>query len=210
MSPVRAWTMPQQWLGTAHHIVGNAERVHDVERQKRDVRRLEHVAAGVEHEVRALAWLGRRAAVQPLADALAEPRDIGVVELHARQHVGAVGDQAEILDALLAPLARLVLLSRHGHARHCQRKRGLTPSGHASMQSPVSAQPLAQAFAAAGPSPLRTISKMPAITALGAASPTPAGPVTGQISTHLPHCVQASSMSAVRAAKADSNAVSVM
>ncbi len=78
------------------------------------------------------------------------------------------------------------------------------------MQSPVSAQPLAQAFAASGPSPMRTISSTPAITAFGAASPTPAGPVTGQISTHFPHFVQASSMSAVRAAKADSNAVSVM
>ena len=108
--------------GSAHHIIGDAERVHDVERQKRDVRRLEHVAAGVEHEIGAFAGLGRRTAVQPLADALAEPRQIGVVELHARQHIGAVGDQAEILDAFLAPFARLVLLSRHGDARHRQQE----------------------------------------------------------------------------------------
>ena len=29
-------------------------RVHDIEREQRDVRRLEHVAAGVEHEIRPL------------------------------------------------------------------------------------------------------------------------------------------------------------
>ena len=36
----------------AHDMVGDAERVHDVEGQQRDMRRLEHVAAGVEHEIR--------------------------------------------------------------------------------------------------------------------------------------------------------------
>jgi hypothetical protein len=50
----------------------------------------------------------------------------------------------------------------------------------------------------------------PEITAFGVASPTPAGPVTGQISTHLPHFVQASSICSVRAVKAASKAVSVI
>jgi hypothetical protein len=78
------------------------------------------------------------------------------------------------------------------------------------MQSPVSAQPLAQAFEADGPSPARTISSTPAITLSGAALPTPAGFAIGQISTHLPQRVQASSIPAVRAARAVSKAVSVM
>ncbi|HWE79546.1 MAG TPA: hypothetical protein VG270_13610 [Pseudolabrys sp.] len=47
----------------------------------------------------------------------------------------------------------------------------------------------------------------PPITGSAAASPTPAGPVTGQTSTHLPQRVQASIISPVRAASAVSNAV---
>ena len=90
------------------------------------------------------------------------------------------------------------------------RKRGLTPSSHAAMQSPVSAQPLAQAFEAEGPSPARKISSTPPITLSGAALPTPAGVAIGQISTHFPQRVQASSISAVRAARAASKAVSVI
>src|SRR6185503_15312551 len=80
----------------------------------------------------------------------------------------------------------------------------------ASMQSPLSAQPFAQAFDASGPSPKRTMSSTPPMTLAGLASPTPAGPVMGQISTHLPHCVQASTISAARAFKASSKADSVI
>jgi hypothetical protein len=36
----------------AHHLIGDAEGVHNVERKQRDVRRLEHVAAGVKNEIR--------------------------------------------------------------------------------------------------------------------------------------------------------------
>jgi hypothetical protein len=78
------------------------------------------------------------------------------------------------------------------------------------MQSPLSAQPFAQANDASGPSPKRRISSTPPITLAGLASPTPAGPVMGQISTHLPHCVQASTISAVRAFKASSKVASVI
>ena len=35
----------------AHHLIVGADRVHDVEAEQRDVRRLQHVAAGVEHHV---------------------------------------------------------------------------------------------------------------------------------------------------------------
>src|SRR5258708_36371612 len=40
--------------GSAHHLVGDAERIHDIEGKQRDVRRLEHIAAGVKYEVRRL------------------------------------------------------------------------------------------------------------------------------------------------------------
>ena len=83
---------------------------------------LEHVAAGVEDEIRALARLGRRTAVQAIAHPLAEPREIAVVELHTRKHVGAVGDQTEILDALPAAFARLASPPRQGDARHRQQE----------------------------------------------------------------------------------------
>ena len=43
---------PAAMAGSAHDPIGNTERVHDVEREQRDVRGLEHVAAGVEHEIR--------------------------------------------------------------------------------------------------------------------------------------------------------------
>jgi hypothetical protein len=36
----------------AHDLIGDAERIHDIERQQRDMRRLEHIAAGIEHEIR--------------------------------------------------------------------------------------------------------------------------------------------------------------
>lgn len=45
---------------------------------------------------------------------LAEARRIGVIELHAREHVHAVGDQTEILDAAFAPL---VTLFNHGNVK---------------------------------------------------------------------------------------------
>ena len=63
----------------AHDLIGDAERIHDVERQQRDVRRLEHVAAGVEHEVGFLA--GHAACL----GALPQPGQQRVVELHLRQ-----------------------------------------------------------------------------------------------------------------------------
>jgi hypothetical protein len=54
------------------------------------------------------------------------------------------------------------------------------------------------------------MSNIPPITSSAAASPMPAGFAIGQISTHFPHRVHASSISAVRTANACSNAVSTM
>ena len=47
----------------AHHLVGHAERVEHLEHEQRDVRRLDDVAAGVEHDVRgSVAYSPARAA----------------------------------------------------------------------------------------------------------------------------------------------------
>src|SRR5438128_6399549 len=72
------------------------------------------------------------------------------------------------------------------------------------MHSPVSTQAFAHLRDASGPSPVRTISMIPSITARGSAA-TPPGPVTGQTSTHLPQRVQASVIAVTRAASAVSN-----
>ena len=91
----------------AHDPIGHPEGVHHIKRDQRHMRRLEHVAAGVEDEVRPLAGLGSRSILQSLVHLLPEAREFIFIELHARQHVDAVRDQPEILDALLAPVARL-------------------------------------------------------------------------------------------------------
>jgi hypothetical protein len=38
--------------GAAHDVVAHVDSIHDVEREQGNVRSLEHVAAGVEHDVR--------------------------------------------------------------------------------------------------------------------------------------------------------------
>ncbi len=100
----------------AHHLPGHAERVHDVEREQRDVRRLQHVAAGVEHEVRPLR---RRARAEARASVghLSEPLEQRIVELHLGEIVHVAIDQAERLDAALAQLGRRRLRLGHGGAR---------------------------------------------------------------------------------------------
>src|SRR5436190_293201 len=69
------------------------------------------------------------------------------------------------------------------------------------MHSPLRTQAFAHLREASGPSPVRRMSMMPAITADGSAL-TPPGPVTGQTSTHLPQRVQASAIAATRAESA--------
>src|SRR5262245_40432414 len=75
------------------------------------------------------------------------------------------------------------------------------------MHSPDSTQALAHLREASGPSPERTMSSTPAIVACGSAPATPAAPVIGQASKHLPHLVQASSMASTRAVRAVSKAL---
>ena len=152
----------------AHDFIGDAERIHDVERGERHVRGLEHIAAGVEHEIRPLARLCGRAILQALVYVLAEARRVrshraACARAHSPRRQPAENSRSPCLrrsrrsDACLAMATRAI----------ASRKRGLTPSSHAAMQSPVSAQPLAQAFDAVGPSPVRTISSTPAITLSG-------------------------------------------
>jgi hypothetical protein len=78
------------------------------------------------------------------------------------------------------------------------------------MQSPLSMQDAAHRRDTSGASPPRNKSITPDMTATGDASLRPAGATLGQASTHLPHLVQASSMSLVRAFSAASNPGSVM
>ena len=88
---------------SAHHLVGDAERVHDIERGERDVRGLEHVAAGVEYEIRR--GVSDERAVVGL---LAEPREHLVAELHLGNVLHLARDLAETFDAAAgaAPAAR--------------------------------------------------------------------------------------------------------
>src|SRR5581483_1112132 len=90
------------------------------------------------------------------------------------------------------------------------RKRGLTPYSQASMQWPLSVQEEAHFREASGPSPVRKRSITPVMTATGEASAMLAGATLGQTSTHLPHLMQASSISPVRSLKAASKLRSVM
>ena len=98
-----------------HHLIADAERVHDVERQERDVRRLEHVAAGIEYEI---GQLPRRV----LFGNLAEPRQQRVVELQPRQRIDVARYRAKALDPGAALRRRVVLGLRHGDARHTEQK----------------------------------------------------------------------------------------
>src|SRR5262245_59304530 len=66
------------------------------------------------------------------------------------------------------------------------------------MHSPLSMQEVAHLREASGPSPLRTISRTPAITSCGLTLAMPAGWTLGQMSMHLPHLTQASSISSTR------------
>src|SRR5215471_11844388 len=76
------------------------------------------------------------------------------------------------------------------------------------MHSPDRMQALAHLRAAAFPSPVRTISITPPMTAAGflsSSAVTLPAPVTGQTSTHLPQRVQASAIAWARASNAASN-----
>src|SRR6478609_11390076 len=76
------------------------------------------------------------------------------------------------------------------------------------MHSPLRMHAAAHFRDASGPSPVRTISIIPLM--ISPASAIPAGATLGQTSTHLPHRVQASSMSSTRAPSAVSKDISLI
>ena len=80
MSPARSWLGAAAMGRPAHHLIVGADHVHDVEAEQRDVRRLQHVAAGVEHHVRQFG--ARRFLRRLLAEA--DQRLFG--QLQPRQH----------------------------------------------------------------------------------------------------------------------------
>src|SRR6516162_10378648 len=103
----------------AHYLVGYAERIHNVEREQRDMRCLEHVAAGVENEIRRLRSVVLRAlgALAPLP----QPLQRRVIELDARQLHDFARHFAETVDAVLA-LDPWIRLARHFHPGYVQQK----------------------------------------------------------------------------------------
>src|SRR5262245_28113023 len=101
---------------SAHHPVRDAERIHDIEGEKRDVRRLEDIAAGIEHEVRSFFWLGYRRRF------LAEPLQYLAIELQTRKHGHIPAQTAEFLYALATQVGQLAPCFRHCDACHGKQK----------------------------------------------------------------------------------------
>src|SRR5262245_32078043 len=113
---------PATMRRTAHDTISHAESVHNVERRQRHVRRLEHVASGVEHKVRALAWFSGRCTFEALAHMLTKTCKVTLIQLHACENIHAVGNQPEVLNALLAPIAQFGGMLREGDTGHGQKK----------------------------------------------------------------------------------------
>src|SRR5947209_18807957 len=88
---------------SAQHLIGDAERVHDIEGKKRDVRRLEHDATGVEDEIRRR--VGLRGAF------LTQSRQELIAELHLRDMDELARDLAEALEPATALFGGLVASS---------------------------------------------------------------------------------------------------
>src|SRR5258707_8579236 len=78
------------------------------------------------------------------------------------------------------------------------------------MHSQLSMQDAAHLRELSGPAPARPISSTPLMMSSELAPAIPAGVTLGQTSTHLPHRVQASSISSTRASSAVSNEVSLI
>ena len=106
---------------TAQHLIGDSERIHDVERKERNVRGLEHVAAGVEHEI------GRCLGLGVAAWLLAQAREQFVPELHLRNMGHLARDLAEAVDPLTTSLRRFIPMSRHRDPRHAEHEARIDP-----------------------------------------------------------------------------------
>ena len=97
-----------------HHVIADTECIYDIKRKQRDVRCLQHVAAGVEYEIWRLTRLRHRDGF------LTEPLQHLIIELQAGKHTHVLAHAAEILHALSAPIRQFILGLRNGDARHCK------------------------------------------------------------------------------------------
>ncbi len=100
--------------GPAHDTVGDAYRIQNVEREKRDVRRLQHIAAGIKDD------LGRFRFLDFGERVLAEARKLGIAQLHPRKRHHVARNDTKPFYALPSPLIRRVLRPRQGAARQRQ------------------------------------------------------------------------------------------
>jgi hypothetical protein len=112
----------------------------------------------------------------------------------------ALTDLAVSLHALSASFSKLVVGFRNAEARHSKQEAWI--DAVALIHSPLSMQDAAHLRDASGPLPVRTISRMPSMMSSDFLSEMPAGLTLGQTSTHLPHRVQASSISSTRSPRA--------
>ena len=100
----------------AHHLIVGADHVHDVEAEQRDVRRLQHVAAGVEHDVRQFG--ARRLLRRPLA----EPDQRLLDSCSRDSTLTSWPILRNTLTPCLAPLVRRLVVSHHRKPRHRQQE----------------------------------------------------------------------------------------
>src|SRR5271167_2643340 len=175
-----------------HDLVVDAEKVEGVEAQKRDVRGLQDIAAGIEDHIRrvparrrglssnACQGLGRQ--LQPRQDT--HPRLIFWKPWRQRALSGA------------SPVWR-----RAKPRASCTMSRGLIPCWHAGMQLPLPLHTDAQRIASVVPLPPEIKSTMPAAVSVASACPRPAGPTMGQARKQSPQRVQASAIPSPRARK---------
>jgi hypothetical protein len=97
---------------SAHHLVTDAERIHDIEGKQGNVRGLEHIAAGVKHEVRRLDGRGNRRRF------LTQSFEHFRIELQARKHCHSATTVAVPLHALPASFGKLIVRLRDAKPRH--------------------------------------------------------------------------------------------
>ena len=166
---------------SVHYLVADAERIHDIEGKQGNVRGLEHIAAGVKHEVRRLDGRGNRRRF------LAKSFEHFRIELQARKHRRSATSVAVPLYALSASFGKLIVRLRDAKPRHGEQETRIDavvacldafPALHAGLR------PFARCFrTVAGAHQLEDAPTMSS----DFISEMPAGSTLGQTSTHLPH-----------------------
>jgi hypothetical protein len=166
----------------AHHLVVEAERIHNIEGKQGNVWGLEHIAAGLKYEVRRLHGRGNRRRF--LTQSLEHFR----IELQALKHRHSATTVAISLHALSASFGKLIVRLRDAKPRHGKQEARID-----AVVARLDALPALHA----GPDRCRYVPFEDA-----------AGSTLGQTSTHLPHRVQASSIASTRSPRTVSNGTS--